>query len=374
MTTSTTTGRVHVDRHRTDADTAAELAADVRAGLTAAQKTLPPKWFYDAVGSELFEEITRLDEYYPTRREREVLVAHAPDIAARTRARTLVELGSGSSEKTRLLLDALLAEGTLERYVPVDVSDSALVSAVDAVAADYPQLEVHGVVADFVEHLDLLPGGPSRLVAFLGGTIGNFEPGPRADYLRRVAGSLRPGGAFLLGTDLVKDAGRLVRAYDDANGVTAAFNLNVLAVVNRELGADFDVAGFRHVARWDAGNDWIEMHLESVRDQTVHVTGLGLDAHFAAGESVRTEISAKFTRDRVATEYADAGLHLADWWTDSADDYAMSLAVPSAHPQGAGRLDRQGEPHGLAPAERARPPLGAQAGDQRQPPTAGPVA
>jgi L-histidine Nalpha-methyltransferase len=329
MTISTTSTRVRIERHHTDTDTAEALAADVRAGLLAERKTLPPKWFYDALGSELFEQITRLEEYYPTRREREVLTAHGADIAAETRARTLVELGSGSSEKTRLLLDALTFEGTLERYVPVDVSDSALITAAESVAADYPLLAVHGVVADFVEHLDLLPAGPSRLVAFLGGTIGNFEPAPRADYLRRIAESLRPGDAFLLGTDLVKDAGRLVRAYDDAAGVTAAFNLNVLAVVNRELGADFDLDGFRHVARWDAENAWIEMHLESLRAQTVHVKALELDVSFEAGETLRTEISAKFTRERLAAEYSAAGLHLADWWTDAAGDYALSLAVPA---------------------------------------------
>jgi L-histidine Nalpha-methyltransferase len=320
---------VRIDRHHTDSDTADELAADVRTGLSGAQKSLPPKWFYDAVGSELFEQITRLPEYYPTRREREVLTRHGPDIAAATRAETLVELGSGSSDKTRLLLDALMFEGTLRRYVPVDVSDGALIAAAEACAADYPSLEVLGVVADFVTHLEALPSGPSRLVAFLGGTIGNFEPAPRADFLSRIASTLRSGDAFLLGTDLVKDTGRLVRAYDDAAGVTAAFNLNVLAVVNRELGADFELDAFAHEARWDADNAWIEMHLRSLREQTVHIKALELEVHFAAGETLRTEISAKFTRDRVAAEYAAAGLRLAAWWTDSAGDYALSLAVPS---------------------------------------------
>lgn len=320
---------VHIDRHHTDADTAEALAADVRAGLSQPQKTLPPKWFYDAVGSELFEEITRLPEYYPTRREREVLTRHGVDIASQTRAQTLVELGSGSSEKTRLLLDALRSEGTLRRYVPVDLSDSALIAAAEACARDYPQIEVHGVVADFITHLETLPSGAARLVAFLGGTIGNFEPGPRAEFLSRIASTLQPGDAFLLGTDLVKDPDRLVRAYDDSAGVTAAFNLNVLAVVNRELGADFDLDAFAHEARWDAENAWIEMHLRSLREQTVHVKALELDAHFDKGETMRTEISAKFTRERVAAEYVAAGLRLATWWTDSAADYAVSLAVPA---------------------------------------------
>jgi L-histidine Nalpha-methyltransferase len=320
---------VQIYRHHTDADVAAALSADVLRGLTATPKWLPPKWFYDDAGSVLFEEITRLAEYYPTRREREVLATYAPDIASQTRARMLVELGAGSAEKTRLLLDALQLEGTLDRYVPVDVSDSALIDAATAVAEEYPDLEVHGVVADFDAHLELLPTDERRLVAFLGGTIGNFEPAPRADFLSRLADSLRPGDAFLLGTDLVKDPERLVRAYDDVAGVTARFNLNVLAVVNRELGADFDLAAFAHVAEWNTEQEWIEMRLRSTRTQTVHVKALDLDLTFAAGETMRTEISAKFTRARVEREFAAAGLRLASWWTDRAGDYAVSLAVPA---------------------------------------------
>jgi L-histidine N-alpha-methyltransferase len=320
---------VRIDRHHTDADVAAALSADVLRGLTATPKWLPPKWFYDDAGSVLFEEITRLQEYYPTRREREVLATHASDIAAQTWARMLVELGAGSAEKTRLLLDALQHQGTLDCYVPVDVSDSALIDTATAIADDYPDLEVHGVVADFDAHLDLLPTDERRLVAFLGGTIGNFEPAPRADFLSRVADSLRAGDAFLLGTDLVKDPARLVRAYDDAAGVTARFNLNVLAVVNRELGADFDLAAFAHVAEWNGDQEWIEMRLRSVRAQTVHIKALDLDVNFAAGESMRTEISAKFTRARVEREFATAGLRLASWWTDRAGDFAVSLGVPA---------------------------------------------
>jgi L-histidine N-alpha-methyltransferase len=320
---------LRIDRQHTDADVASALAADVLRGLTASPKWLPPKWFYDDAGSVLFDEITRLPEYYPTRREREVLGARAADVARQTRARVLVELGAGSAEKTRLLLDALRAEGTLDRYVPVDVSDTALVEAATAVSEEYPDLEVHGVVADFVTQLELLPTGEGRLLAFLGGTIGNFEPAPRADFLARVARSLRPGDAFLLGTDLVKDPERLVRAYDDASGVTARFNLNVLAVVNRELGADFDLAAFSHVAVWDSVAEWIEMRLVSARAQTVHVKALDLDITFAADESMRTEISAKFTRGRVEREFAAAGLRLASWWTDAAGDFAVSLGVPA---------------------------------------------
>ncbi len=320
---------LRIDRHHSDADVAAALASDVRQGLSATPRWLPPKWFYDDAGSALFEQITRLPEYYPTRREREVLRRHAPDVAAQTRARTLVELGSGSAEKTRLLLDALQDEGTLVRYVPVDVSDTALVEAATAVAEEYPDVQVHGVIADFERHLELLPTDERRLVAFLGGTIGNFAPAPRAEFLARVAGSLGTGDAFLLGTDLVKDPDRLVRAYDDAAGVTARFNLNVLAVVNRELGADFDLGAFEHVAVWDREQEWIEMRLRSVCAQTVHVKDLDLDVDFAAEETMRTEISAKFTRARVEREFAAAGLHLVCWWTDRSGDYAVSLGVPA---------------------------------------------
>ncbi len=320
---------LRIDRHYRDEDACEALAADVRAGLSGTPKTLPPKWLYDDAGSELFEQITRLDEYYPTRREREILMAHAGDIAGASRAATLVELGSGSSEKTRLLLDALADAGSLERYVPVDVSDGALIAAAEAITDDYPDLDVHGVVADFEAHLELLPADPRRLVVFLGGTIGNFEPGPRARFLAAVADTLRPGDAFLLGTDLVKDAGRLVRAYDDAAGVTAAFDRNVLYVVNRELGGDFDPAAFEHVALWDADEQWIEMRLRSLREQTVHVKALDLEVSFAEGEELRTEISAKFTRERVEREFAAAGLRHAAWWTDPAGDFALSLALPA---------------------------------------------
>jgi len=314
---------IALERHHGGVDAAAALAEDVRSGLTAAPKSLPPKWFYDEVGSALFEEITRLDEYYPTRRERAILRARAGDIAAATGARCLVELGSGSAEKTRLLLAAL--RDTLRCYVPVDVSESALIASSAALSRDYPSLEVRGVVADFERHLDRLPAVPGRLLAFLGGTIGNFEPSARASFLSSVAATLRPGEAFLLGTDLVKDEQRLVRAYDDAAGVTARFNLNVLAVINRELAADFDLGRFEHVAIWDAEQEWIEMRLRSRCDQVVRIGALDLDVPFAAGEELRTEISAKFTRARVERECEAAGLRLLRWWTDPAGDYALSL-------------------------------------------------
>jgi L-histidine N-alpha-methyltransferase len=313
---------------------AASLRADARSGLTATPKTLPPKWFYDAEGSALFEKITELPEYYPTRAERAILRAVAPEVAQLTGATALVELGSGSSEKTRLLLSALRDAGTLRGYIPLDVSESALTMAGDAVAADYPGLAVHGVVADFGQYLGVpagdgmaSAGGDPRLVAFLGSTIGNMVPDERAAFLRRVTEMLRPGDAFLLGTDLVKDPAVLVAAYDDAAGVTAAFNKNVLAVLNAELGADFDLDAFDHVAVWDAEREWIEMRLRSASGQSVRVDGLDLTIEFAAGEEMRTEVSAKFRAEGVRTELAAAGLAMRSWWTDPDGQFGLSLSV-----------------------------------------------
>jgi L-histidine N-alpha-methyltransferase len=304
--------------------TDAALRADVHRGLTAGPKTLPPKWFYDAHGSDLFEKITDLPEYYPTRAEREILLARSGDIAAATRARTLVELGSGSSEKTRHLLDALT---DLHTYVPVDVSESALTQAGQALAAERPGLDVHALIADFTADLTLPDTPGPRLVAFLGGTIGNLLPTQRAAFLASVRAMLAPGDALLMGTDLVKDEQVLVRAYDDAAGVTAAFNKNVLTVMNRELGADFEPAAFDHVALWDAEHEWIEMRLRSRTAQTVKVPALGLAVDFAAGEELRTEVSAKFRQEKVRTELSAAELDLAHWWTDGAGRFALSLSV-----------------------------------------------
>jgi L-histidine N-alpha-methyltransferase len=315
--------------HLGPVDAGTALRADARAGLTATPKTLPPRWFYDERGSELFDQITRLPEYYPTRTERALLRAHAGDIAAASGADTLVELGSGTSEKTRLVLEALAEGGTLRRFVPVDVDPSVLRAAGAAITAEHPDIAVDAVVADFTTHLDELPRGGRRLVAFLGSTIGNLEPAPRAEFLASLAGTLGPGDSFLLGTDLVKDADRLVRAYDDPAGVTAAFNRNVLAVLDRELGADFAVDAFEHVALWDDQNEWIEMRLRSRRAQVVHVAALDLDVVFDAGEELRTEVSAKFRRAGIERELAAAGLHLTHWWTDEADDFAVSLSTPA---------------------------------------------
>ncbi|MGH3386381.1 MAG: L-histidine N(alpha)-methyltransferase [Nocardioidaceae bacterium] len=317
---------VTVDVLLTPDHAARALRADAASGLRASPKWLAPKWFYDARGSELFEEITRLPEYYPTRAEREILKTRAADIAAQTSAHTLVELGSGSSEKTRLVLDALHDHGTLHQFVPLDVSESALRDAISAIAEDYPALTVHGVVGDFTAHLDDLPGEAPRLVAFLGGTIGNLIPAERAVFYRSIRDVLEPGEFLLLGTDLVKSPDVLIPAYDDAAGVTAEFNRNVLRVLNRELGADFDVDAFTHVAVWNAEQEWIEMRLRARREMRVRIPELDLVASFAKGEELGTEVSAKFRREVVETELAAAGFALQSWWTDSGDRFALSLA------------------------------------------------
>jgi len=319
--------------HLTDDDASAALRSDVRAGLRAEPKWLSPKWFYDARGSELFERITELPEYYPFRAEREVLAAYAADIA-RAAADTLVELGSGPSEKTRLLLDAMDEAGTLRRYVPLDVSEPALREAAAAILADYPGLEVRGVVGDFTRHLDLLPAGGRRMVAFLGGTIGNLLPPERAEFLAAVADALEPGERLLVGADLVKDASTLVRAYDDAAGVTAEFNRNVLRVLNRELGADFDPAAFSHVAVWDADAEWIEMRLRAQRAMTVRLPVVDLVVEFAAGDELRTEVSAKFRRAGLESELSAAGFRLDEWWTDTGERFAVCLATARAPARG----------------------------------------
>jgi len=325
-TTSTAKrGNVQVDVHLSGDELAAALGHDVRTGLTAQPKELPPKWFYDDRGSELFDQITRLPEYYPTRTERVILEERAADIARVTNADTLVELGSGTSEKTRLLLDALAHAGTLRRFVPFDVSEQTLRDAAAAIATEYG-IDVHAVVGDFERHLPQIPAEGRRIVAFLGSTIGNLNPETRAEFLGEIAAGLGPDDFFLLGTDLVKAIDRLEDAYDDAAGVTAEFNRNVLRVVNRELSADFVPEAFTHVARWSPADEWIEMILRSDAGQSVHVRDLDLVVEFAEGEEMRTEISSKFRREGIEAELAAAGLELRDWWTDPAADFALSLS------------------------------------------------
>jgi L-histidine N-alpha-methyltransferase len=308
----------------------AALRADVRAGLQSSPKTLPPKYFYDERGSKLFDEITRLPEYYPTRTERGILAENAAAIAADSQAQTLVELGSGTSEKTRLLLDALAKAGTLRGYVGFDVDEITLAQAGVALAAEYPGLEVVGVVGDFEKHVPLLLdiGTGRRMIAFLGSTIGNLEPVPRAAFLRDVRAALRPGDSFLLGLDLVKDPARLVAAYDDAAGVTAEFNRNVLRVINEGLGADFDPDEFAHVALWNEVDERIEMRLRARRQMTVTIPAIDLSVGFAAGEEMRTEVSTKFRRPAVDQELRAAGLEPTQWYTDPAADFALVMSAP----------------------------------------------
>ncbi|HET8618488.1 MAG TPA: L-histidine N(alpha)-methyltransferase [Acidimicrobiales bacterium] len=323
-------GKVAVDVHLAPGDLRRALLRDARAGLTASPKSMPPVWFYDDRGCELYEDITRTPEYYPFRTERDLLRRSAGEIAEAAGATVLVELGSGTSEKTRLLLDAMAA-GTagLRGYVPFDVAEGTMRSAAAAVA-DEMGIGVHAVVGDFHEHLDYIPDlDGARLVAFLGSTIGNFPPDQRARFLREVAELLGPSDRFLLATDLVKPVERLVAAYDDAAGVTAAFNRNLLTVLNRELGADFAVDRFEHLAAWDAGNRWIEMRLRATEAMKVTLPALDLTVSFAAGEQMRTEISTKFTFEQVRDELGRAGMRVAGLWTDPAGDYLVTLARPA---------------------------------------------
>jgi L-histidine Nalpha-methyltransferase len=317
---------IRIDSHL-DSSHERSLADDVLDGLTRPFKELPPKHFYDARGAELFDRICDLPEYYPTRAERAILEERAQELAELTGAVELVELGSGTAAKTRVLLDALHAAGTLERYIPVDVTESMVRDCAQALTDEYPGLRVHGVIGDFERHLDRIPpaAGP-RIVAFLGGTIGNFPPGSRRRVLRQVAGLLGGADYLLMGTDLVKDPRVLEAAYDDAQGVTAEFNRNVLRVVNRELQADFDPDGFDHVAMFDSQNEWIEMRLRARHEHTTLVRDLDLPVHFDAGEELRTEISAKFTPERLRSDLSAAGLELVRWLTDRDELFALSLS------------------------------------------------
>jgi L-histidine N-alpha-methyltransferase len=318
--------RVKVDVHLTPDDVAAALRQDVLTGLTATPRWLPPKWFYDARGSQLFDEITRLPEYYLTRAEASILDARARDVAARTGATHLVELGSGTSTKTRSLLDALSAAGSLERFSPFDVDEVTLRGAAEAIEAAYPGVAVHAVCGDFERHLDRIPGGGGRLVAFLGSTIGNLDGPARAKLLASLAAGLRPGEWLLLGTDLVKAVPRLIAAYDDAEGVTAEFNRNVLHVVDRALDGDLDPAAFAHVTRWNPDDERMEMSLRAERRVTGRLRAIDLDVTFEQDEELRTELSCKFRREGVTDELATAGFEVVEWWTDDAGDFALSLS------------------------------------------------
>ena len=318
---------VSLSNHLAADSAAVALRRDVYNGLTQTPKTLPPKWFYDSVGSDLFDQITRLPEYYPTRTEAQILRDHSAEIATASGADTLVELGSGTSEKTRLLLSALRDTGSLRRFIPFDVDAGMLQAASSAILDEYPGIEIEAVCGDFEEHLGKIPRVGRRLVVFLGSTIGNLTPGPRAEFLSALSDTLAKGDTLLLGTDLVKDPDRLIRAYDDSAGVTARFNRNVLAVVNRELDADFDLDAFDHVAKWNADEERIEMWLRTGSAQRVRVAALDLTIDFAAGEEMLTEVSCKFREQGVVEELAAAGLKRSHWWTDPAGDFGLSLST-----------------------------------------------
>jgi L-histidine Nalpha-methyltransferase len=320
-----------LDVHLPRSGVLAGLGDDVRRGLAASPKWLLPKYLYDDRGCELFEAITELPEYYQTRTELEILRAEGAGVVARAGARELVELGSGSSRKTEALLDAMEAAGALRRYLPFDISPGALLDAAGRLAERYPGLRVHGVAGDFERHLDQVPApapGERRLVAFLGGTIGNLPPEAREPFLRAVARLLRPGDRLLVGTDLAGDPGRIRPAYDDAAGVTAAFNRNLLSVLNRELGADFAPERFAHVAVYNEADAWIEMRLRALVAHRVRIAALDLEVDFAEGEEVVTELSCKFTRASVAAMYADAGLRMLEWHVDRRERFALSVAAP----------------------------------------------
>jgi L-histidine N-alpha-methyltransferase len=315
------------DSYLTAADRRAAMEHDVREALCRSPKTLPPIWFYDQRGGELFDQITRLPEYYLTGAERSILADHAPHIARLTAADTLVELGSGTSEKTRLLRDAMAASGSLRRFVPLDVDGETLRTAASDISEAY-DIDVHAVVGDFHHHLRQLPRDGRRLVAFLGSTIGNLIPDERQRFFADLRRVMTDGDHLLLGTDLVKDPDRIRLAYNDPGGVTAAFNRNVLAVLNAELGAAFDLQAFDHLATWNEEEEWIEMRLRAVRAHRVSIAALSISVEFGAGEDIVTEISAKFAPDGIETELNAGDFTVVERWTDANADFLLTLAEP----------------------------------------------
>jgi L-histidine N-alpha-methyltransferase len=317
-----------IDVHLSPADVREQMKADALEGLLAAEKSIPPVWFYDERGSRLFEEITQLPEYYPTRAERALLETHATDFAGLSKADTLVELGAGACDKTRVLLTAMQDAGTLTRYVPFDVSDEFLRSAATTLSDEYEDLDIHLVIGDFHHHLAEIPADGRRMIAFLGGTIGNLDPAQRARFLFDLNCTMSSDDSLLLGTDLVKDRARLVAAYDDAAGVTADFNRNVLHVLNQQLGGDFDPSLFRHVAVWNEDEQWIEMRLRAEATTDVSLTEAGITVHFDQGEDLLTEISAKFTPERIERELTEAGFVLEGMWGADDGEFLLTLAHP----------------------------------------------
>ncbi len=318
-----------IDVHLSADEVRRQMRGDAIEGLQGRPKSIPPVWFYDERGSRLFEDITQLPEYYPTRAERALLEAHAPDIAELSKADTLVELGAGACDKTRILLTAMQEAGTLSRYVPFDVSDDFLRDVAATLAEEYHQLDIHVVIGDFHRHLDEIPSDGRRMIAFLGGTIGNLDPAQRVRFLSQLRATMSDGDSLLIGTDLVKDRSRLVAAYDDAAGVTAEFNRNVLRVLNEQLGGDFDPDRFRHVALWNEDEQWIEMRLRAEEATEVTLTGADIVVQFDEGEDLLTEISAKFTPQRVERELRDAGFVVDGMWGADDGEFLLTLAHPS---------------------------------------------
>ena len=317
-----------IDVHLSPEEVRSQMRTDALKGLLGEQKSIPPVWFYDERGSRLFEAITQLPEYYPTRAERALLEAHATSIAELSKADTLVELGAGACEKTRVLLAALQETGMLSRYVPFDVSDEFLRSAVTTLSEEFDSLDIHVVIGDFHHHLAEIPAEGRRMVAFLGGTIGNLNPTQRARFLFDLNCTMTSDDSLLIGTDLVKARSRLVAAYDDSAGVTADFNRNVLHVLNEQLGADFDPDLFRHVALWNEAEQWIEMRLRAEEANEVTLTGAGITVQFDRGEEMLTEISAKFTPELVEQELSQAGFVVEGMWGADDGEFLLTLAHP----------------------------------------------
>ena len=304
----------------------ADHLAELRRALQSRPRTIPPRWLYDDRGSELFDEITRLDEYYPTEAEREILAARSAMIAEESAVTTVIELGSGTSDKTRTLLDAFVAHGEVGRFVPLDVSEATLVFAAEVLNQRCPDLVVEPVVDDFTRHLSRPPRGGTRLVAFLGGTIGNFYLEERRAFFGALSDTLEPGDWLLLGVDLVKPIDRILEAYDDARGVTDAFIRNSLHVINRELDADFDVGNFEYAPLWDDREHRVDMRLRACEPEVAHIGALDLDVSFEAGEELCVEISTKFDPAAVADELSEAGFADTEFLTDTAGDFALALA------------------------------------------------
>jgi L-histidine N-alpha-methyltransferase len=326
--TETRSGRITIERRR--APHRARDLAELARALLRTPREIPSKHLYDERGSALFERITELPEYYQTRTEKALLERHADRIVLRSQARELVEIGAGAATKTRVLLRAMERQRLLSRYVPIDVDVAMLERVATELVAEFPALTVHAIAADFDHSLDRLPRGPRRLVAFLGSTIGNLRPADEAPaLLRSIRSRMRVSDHFLLGVDLIKDRARLEAAYDDARGVTAEFSRNILRVVNRIAGADFDPEAFQHVAVWDERNQWMDIRLLAESAQRIRLRSLDLEIEISAGEEIRTEISAKYDRPKAEALLAAAGLAPLEWITDDENLFALALARPA---------------------------------------------